>query len=116
MKLIKTKKIETVLEEVEVKVGSYFFARAFKGENPYEFYKLIILECHPTNDHVDYILEKVRDCYQDYSISYKNDYSDYLGSVIESYFLKDDFLEDEELIDISSETFSAVKEKIRQLL
>lgn len=116
MKLVKTKKVEKVVEEIEVKVGSYFFARAFKHEDPYEFYKVIIHESNTNNDHVDYTLEKVRDSYEDYSISYKKDYSDYLGLTVESYFKKDDFLEDEELFDISEETFSAVKEKIKKLL
>lgn len=114
MKLTKTKKVETITEEIEILLGAYYFGRRFRFEDVYEFFKVVILKSD--TNYADFTVSKVREVYEDYLISYRKDYSDYFGSVIECYFKQEEFLEDEELVTIKEEEFEAAKERVKQKL
>jgi hypothetical protein len=107
MKLTKTKKIETITEEIEVNDGIYYFSYGYKNEEPYEFYKVIIE--NEVYDQVNLKITKVRNSYDDYLVSFKEEITDYLGALIEEYF-KGEWKQDElEIKEISSEEFETNK-------
>jgi len=114
MKLTKTKKVETITEEIEILPGFYYFGRRFKFEEVYEYFKVVILKSDA--NYADFTVSKIRDVYEDYLISYRKDYSDYFGSVVECYFRQEEFLEDEELVNITEEEFEAAKERVKNKL
>lgn len=116
MKLVKTKKVETITEEIDIADGIYYFCRLFKQENPYEFFRVVIENYNTKNNHVDLTVEKVRDSYQDHMISYFKDYRDYLGHIVECYFTKESFSDEEELTSITEECFFTAKERVKQKL
>lgn len=42
MKIIKTKKVETIEKEIEVENGIYFFSLGYKNEEPDYYYRIEI--------------------------------------------------------------------------
>ena len=116
MKLIKTKKVETITEEITVEEGTYYFSLGYLGDEPYEYYKIGIQNNGADDSYPLVEITRVRDSYDDYLILSKSDYMDSLPYTAESYF-KGEKIDDEQVFKtITEEEFFAVKEKVKQKL
>ena len=110
MKIIKTKKVETITEEIEVKDGTYYFGYGYKGDEPYEFYKVIIENRDKSPRYTNITKTKLSNSIDDYQITHSKDFTDYLGVTTEWYF-KGEWEQNElEIKEISAEKFEEQKQ------
>lgn len=116
MKLIKTKKVETITEEITVEDGVYYFSLSYFGDEAYEYYRIEIETSGDTDVYPDVGFTKVRDSYDDYLVLFRKDYRDSLPTIAELYFKGEDLNDEEKLKTITEEEFFAVKEKVKQQL
>jgi len=116
MKLIKTKTIETVTEEITVKEGIYYFSLRYFNDEPYEYYRISLLNNGADDSYPLVEITRVRDSYDDYLILSKSDYMDNLPYTAESYFKGENIDDEQRFKTITEEEFIAVKEKVKELL
>lgn len=110
MKLTKTTTKEVITEEIQIEDGTYYFTR---GMEPFEYYKVTIEDS--IDDYCDLTVEKVRDIYNAYLITYESDYTDFLENVLQSYFKKEKYY-DEYLNDSNSKEFSQAKKRVLEII
>lgn len=115
MEIIKTKKVETIEEVIQINNGIYFFSLGIRDHEPEFYYKLIIDHGDWDSGMADIFITKVKDCYDDYLILYKEIFEDRLPYLIECYFKKENDFENW-YEDITEEQFEAVKEKVKTKL
>lgn len=114
MKLIKTKTIETVTEEITVEDGVYYFSLANFESEPFEYYRI---EIDTEDDLVEIKLTKILDDYFEYSIYYNTYYSvDDLPIIAQRLFFHEKSTVEINVKEITEEEFFAVKEKVKQQL
>lgn len=116
MKLIKTKKVETITEEIIVEDGTYYFSLGYFGDESYEYYRVKIKSDVDETIFDEVEFTKVRDSYDDYLILSRNGYEDTLPTIAELYFKGESLNDEEKLKTITEEEFFLVKEKVKQKL
>lgn len=112
MKIIKTKKVETITEEIEIKEGIYYFSYGYKGEEPYEFYKVEIENENTSDAFTNVTTTKIRNSYKDYLVSNREYFTDYLGVTAEWYFKGEWNQNEQEIKEISAEEFEKQRQKV----
>jgi len=115
MKITKTKKVETITEEIEVLDGTYYFSLGYRNEEPTYYYKVIIDSGDWDEGFADIHVTKIKDDWQDYFISQKTYFENGLIYDIENYFKKENEF-DNWYEDISEEVFIGAKERVKQRL
>ena len=116
MKLIKTKTIETITEEITVEDGIYYFSLGYFGDEPYEYYRIEIETSGNSDVYPEISITKLRDSYDDYLVLFRKDYRDSLPTIAELYFKGENLNDEESIKTITEEEFLTVKEKVKQLL
>lgn len=116
MEVIKTKKVETIEEVIQVSDGTYFFSLGTKGdEEPDYYYKLIIDHGNWNSGMADITITRIKDWYDDFFIAYKEIFEDRLPYLVEGYFKKENNFENW-YEDITEEVFEAAKDRVKQKL
>lgn len=116
MKLVETKTIETVTEEITVEDGIYYLSLGYFGDEPYEYYRIEIETSGNSDIYPEVSITKLRDSYDDYLILFSKDYRDSLPTIAELYF-KGESLDDEKTLKTITEgQFFDAKEKVKQKL
>ena len=116
MKITKTKEVETITEEIEILEGIYYFSYGYKNEDPYEYYKIEIYNESFSELLTNIITTKIRNSYQDYLISQREDFTDYLGANVEHYFKKEWLLNEYEIKEITEDIFEKQKQEVKEKL
>ena len=107
-----TKEKEVIKEEIEIKEGLYFFSVGYRGDEPYEYYKINInSEAYGRHEgfaQIDW--EFVRDDSADYCIRKKSGYDDFLPYDVNKFFLQDSA--EKEYKAITEQEFEQQKQEV----
>ncbi len=111
MKITKTK--EVVTEEIEVKDGLYFISIGYKGDEPYDYYKINInseaFGRHEGYAQIDYTF--VRDDEGDDCVKTYSSYDNFLPFDVNQFFLQD-FSAEKVYKEITEEEFNKIKSEV----
>lgn len=114
MKILKTKTVETITEELTITDGTYYFSYGYTQEEPYEYYKVEVETSFWDNTLTAVSTTKIVNDGEDFLISHK--VSDDLDLKVKWYFIEEWNQIEEEIKEITCEEFEKQKSNVLELI
>ena len=115
MKIIKTKNIETVTEEITVENGTYYFSVSHGDLDPSMFFKVDIYGVGEEN-YADVAITSIQDIYDDYVLTYNSNVRSNLPQIVKNYFTEQETENEIKYKCITEKVFEMAKERIKNLI
>ena len=114
MKIVKTKTVETITEELTITDETYYFSYGYRQEEPYEYYKVEVETKFLNKTLTDVSTTKIVNDGEDFSISHK--VREDLDLKVKWYFIKEWNQVEEEIKEITCEEFEKQKKNVLELI